>query len=157
MKKVVYASLIVVLLYACKKQEDVIKEPETPKNAEHLTATVNGASFTADTHGCLSSVLPSGIRFYYQGTGNLIAGTPAINLSGSIKKGTFQFGKGIYVNTASYTIDKVKYSAIRGSMTVTEIDSTEKAISYLKATFEFETDTIKGVSFKVTNGDVLLN
>ena len=156
MKKIIFVALLSVLLYACKKEDTKIPEPNQ-EPTDHLTAKVNGADFNADTHGCLSSVLPSGIEFYYQGTANNVSGKPAINLSGRIKKGTFPFGKGLFVNTASYTIDNVRSAAINGSITVTEIDSTAKSLSYLKATFEFDTDTINGVSFKVKNGDVLFN
>lgn len=158
MKKVIFITLALISVYGCKKLKNSVDDTETPlSELNQLTAVINGKSFSADSYGTSVNVSNSGL-YFMSATATVSTGSPAISLSGKVKTGTYTFGS-LPTNetqSATYEINKVKYRALTGTMVIAEID-TLKVLKKLVATFNFKTDTVKGVSYQVTEGNVIFN
>jgi hypothetical protein len=154
MKKVILIALALLSIYGCKKGQPI--EPIEPlPEPNHLTAVVqHGKTFTADSFGTSVNILSPGL-YFLTGTSTASAGSPSISLSGKVKTGTYTFGTlpANETQTATYEINKVKYKAISGTMVILAID-TLQVLKRLEATFSFKTDTVKGVSYDVTEGNL---
>jgi hypothetical protein len=157
MKKIILiASILLFFMYGCKKSNNNVDDTEHPIIVvNQLTAVANGKTFTADTY--VNSVNPSNNGLYLiKGTAAASVGIPAISIWGKVKAGTYTFGTlpAAETQSATYEINKVKYYAVSGTMVITEID-TLKSLKKLIATFNFNTDTVKGSFYEVTEGNVI--
>ncbi|HRG53924.1 MAG TPA: hypothetical protein PLL00_13915 [Bacteroidia bacterium] len=153
MKKLILITLTCLTLYACKKEEQEVEVIEpTPK--KHFTATVDGAEFKANG---FSSFMGVGSKYYtIKGEDRNAGNKPSIEITGKIQLGTFPIDKTWNNYTAHYSSDGKYYSAVSGSITVTEmdIDTVKNSVHLVKATFNFKTDTVFGISKEIKNGDV---
>jgi len=149
MKKKFLIAALVATLFACKKEktETPASLGGTPGKTKHCTATVNGSSFAADSY---SSIIPYG---YVINAFNLSSGQPTIIVQGQCAIGTYSIFP-FSPNRVSYKINNVTYTGTSGSINVTQIDTTGGYVKELEATFIVNTDTISGVSYQITNGDI---
>ncbi|MES2284466.1 MAG: hypothetical protein V4547_02175 [Bacteroidota bacterium] len=156
MKKVVLSALVFVSIFACKKE----KTPVTPVvtgPTKHCTATVNGSAFTAGYY----TLSGGGDHIFYDisaDTGVLPGPTqPTIRLEGKIQTGIHALGLPAWPNvyTAIYKKDNVNYYSVSGSINISAFDTSGTTIlKHFTATFNFNTDTIAGTSYQITNGDI---
>jgi hypothetical protein len=152
MKKIILIALTAFSVYGCKKYSPIETDPTPEPN--HLTAVVNVKTFTADSYSTSLNVSNSGL-YSLTGTSTVNVGNPAFSFSGKVKTGTYTFGTlpANETQTVTYEFNKVKYHAVSGTMVITAID-TLKNLKRLEATFNCKTDTVKGVSYEVTEGSV---
>lgn len=152
MKKIALIACAMVAVCGCKKYEPIETDPTPEPN--HLTATVNVKTFSADTYSTSLNVSGSGL-YYLTGTSTVSVGSPAFSFSGKVKAGTYTFGTlpANETQAATYEFNKVKYHAVSGTMVITAID-TLKSLKKLEATFNFRTDTVKGISYEITDGSI---
>lgn len=153
MKKIVLSALVCVSICACKKKDETpVPTAPTSSSTRHCTATVNGSAFSADSYGSFSTGLP-----YYNITcSNQTTGNPQIQLSGKFETGVHPVGVAPNYYSGMYRINNVTYTAVSGSFNITRNDTTTSGpyVEHYTATFEFNTDTIGGVSYQVTNGSI---
>lgn len=156
MKKIIFISLSLLSIYACKKTKNAIDETniETPieQSDDYCKAKVNGGDFSADSYAYVSNVSNLGY-FSFQSTAILAANSPAISISSKLQKGSFVIAKGT-TNKAFYRFNNINYNAASGTINITEIDTVKTTILKIKATFEFNTDTVNGVSYQIKGGDL---
>jgi PBP1b-binding outer membrane lipoprotein LpoB len=156
MKKIILIAGILFFLYGCKKAKNNVNDTEHPVTIlNQLTAVANGKTFAADTYVTSANVSNTGV-YSIKGTAAVVNGMPAISFWGKVKTGTYTFGTlpAAETQSAIYELNKVKYRAISGTMVITEID-TLKSVKKLIATFNFNTDTVKGTFYEVTEGNVI--
>lgn len=155
MKKIILIAAALFFIYGCKKLKNDVDDSEHPiTDLNHITAVANGKNFAADTYVASGNVSNTGL-YSITGTNAVAAGKPAIYLSGKVKTGTYAFGT-LPLNetqSATYEFNKVKYRAISGTMVIAEID-TLKNLKKLVGTFSFNTDTVKGIFYKITEGNI---
>jgi hypothetical protein len=152
MKKIILIAFAAISVCGCKKYEPIDQEPTPEPN--HLTAVVNAKTFSADAYTTALNVSGSGL-YSLTGTSTVSVGSPTFSFSGKVKTGTYTFGTlpANETQTATYEFNKVKYHAVSGTMVITAID-TLKSLKKLEATFNFKTDTVKGVSYDITEGNI---
>lgn len=154
MKKTVLITLSIFALYSCKKK-DTTPTPTntTPTSTKHCTAKINGGAFAADSYSSFSfgNILTQYNISAFTAQG---AGSPTIQLSGNIQTGVHPVGSYPDYYSGSYTINNVTYTAKTGSFNITTLDTLNGSVKHFTATFNFNTDTISGVSYQITEGDI---
>ena len=166
MKRIIlFTSLLSVILISCSKKDN--STPSSSSNAtntttpsQQVTATVNGVSFvSAAKYGFSKGSMGSGVFITYFLTvttdyTNSAKPHMQLNFPGNkIHTGSFPLVQD-YVNIgAIYSENGTDYNAAGGTINITAIDTADRTISKFTATFSFNTDTIAGKHFSITNGN----
>ncbi len=139
-------SIGVMLFASCKKQEDTPAATTPPVTPVTLTAAVGGSNVSGtyiswSTSGNLKNVnwaLANNNSIGFTST-QPVAGTYSLSFTGNQFFSMYYNGK--------------NFSSKTGTVNITQIDTVaDKHIKTLKATFSFNTDTVSGVSYSVSNG-----
>ena len=150
MKKILFGTLLCLSFWACKKEE-APASPAAPSQTKSCTATVNGTAFSANSYSSITTTVPH----YNISCSNQSSGNPTIQLNGLFQTGIHPVG--IYPNyfSGTYRINNVNYTAVSGNFNISKNDTLSgHVVSHFTATFNFNTDTIAGVSYQITNGAI---
>jgi hypothetical protein len=153
MKKIILITFICLSIAACKKKEET-PTPLVTAPVKHCTAKVNGVAFSANYYASSGSS-----HKWYDITGSLGYTPPetSIRFTGKTALGIHTLG--LYPNDyiGIYTINNVSYYSISGTINITAIDTSNTSNPLPKkisALFNFNTDTLSGVSYQITDGDI---
>jgi hypothetical protein len=160
-KKLFITALIALVFIACKKSDSssstVGSTPKTTGSTKSVTATINGVSFVSDPNGFLIPTLDMTGNTYVIMSLSNSKNYPKPMLTfrlpkSKILKGSFPITYDFSNIMAIYTENGADHAAVNGNLNITELDTMNLSITKFTATFDFNTDTILGKYFSVTNG-----
>jgi len=155
MKKLLVFMPLLIAAVSCKKDLPPVVAPTLP--VKQLSVKVNGSAEGCST--CYGGSSSGGT----QEANFAISSNEAVRLffEGIPPAGTYSLSSSNYsvsmiyerINGLSYTY----YHAVSGSIAITSIDtSSHGVVNKLAATFNFQTDTIGGQAYAVTDGTINL-
>jgi hypothetical protein len=153
MKKIIFAAMIIFVVYACKKKADPVTPEPTPV-VYQISVKIDGVEKKCTS--CYSGSMSGGLRgsyFYLDGFNEQIY----VSCGKLPAPGTYQLVK--YGNPyLMYSKNNANRPAAAGSINITSIDTSAKGvINNLVASFSFKTDTnSSGVSYNITEGSINL-
>ena len=131
---------------------------------DKMTAKVNSADWTLATENKKSATIISSIRdnYSFSGRSSFKKGYTLISINFVYSKGSVYLGKrhkssSILKNLSAHYWDSkgTCFTSRSGIVNISELDTIAhngSGLTKFSATFSFNTDTIAGVSYKITNG-----
>jgi hypothetical protein len=154
-----FLSLVFVIVSCKKKEGSKETSPATSTNTTSstknkiITAKVNGQNWSSSEYGW--SMAKMGNLYSFNAQTSFNNPFSSISVSTSYTTGVINL-TGTWPFEIRYTTEQgVKYSSISGTLNIIEFDTTGSSIAKkFKGSFSFLTDTINGVSYTITDGNI---
>lgn len=156
MKYIFLLIAFAITFCSCKKSES---DPgtTTPSKTNKMTATIGGTTFNGTTFSGYNSGFVTAVTAH----ASYSVSYPSISISlfavALGKAGTYSITNGPpYECSATYQDAQGNYwTGLKGTINVTRADTDSYSFSDFEATFNFDTDTVSGEHYSITNGSVV--